>query len=160
MGSSYFITYGGNRLTFPGATGSVAWKAPTYTYRTLWETTTPFKNSYSITLSDSIFNYDEYIVYGSAVRTGQIGIDVSNRYVVVPNKINLGGAYYAGKWDSGSTFILLNGTELWLSGTSGYVQSSYFIGQGNNTTAWAQGTYTGRLNDVHPYKIVGVKEVK
>lgn len=28
MGSSYFITYGGNRLTFPGATGSVAWEYP------------------------------------------------------------------------------------------------------------------------------------
>ena len=26
MGSSYYITYGGNRLTFPGATGSVAWE--------------------------------------------------------------------------------------------------------------------------------------
>ena len=28
MGSSYYITYGGNRLTFPGVTGSVAWEAP------------------------------------------------------------------------------------------------------------------------------------
>lgn len=26
MGSSYYITYGGNRLTFPGANGSVAWE--------------------------------------------------------------------------------------------------------------------------------------
>lgn len=26
MASSYYITYGGNRLTFPGATGSVAWE--------------------------------------------------------------------------------------------------------------------------------------
>lgn len=26
MGSSYYITYGGDRLTFPGATGSVAWE--------------------------------------------------------------------------------------------------------------------------------------
>lgn len=26
MGSSYYITYGGNRLTFPGVTGSVAWE--------------------------------------------------------------------------------------------------------------------------------------
>jgi len=26
MSSSYYITYGGNRLTFPGATGSVAWE--------------------------------------------------------------------------------------------------------------------------------------
>jgi hypothetical protein len=28
MGSSYYITYGGNRLTFPGTTGSVAWESP------------------------------------------------------------------------------------------------------------------------------------
>ena len=31
MGSSYYITYGGNRLTFPGATGSVVWEAPNAT---------------------------------------------------------------------------------------------------------------------------------
>jgi len=28
MGSSYFITYGGNRLTFPGTPGPVAWENP------------------------------------------------------------------------------------------------------------------------------------
>ena len=26
MGSSYFITYGGNRVTFPGTPGPVAWE--------------------------------------------------------------------------------------------------------------------------------------
>lgn len=37
MGSSYYITYGGNRLTFPGATGSVAWEyKPSYTETLLW----------------------------------------------------------------------------------------------------------------------------
>lgn len=160
MGSSYFVTFGTDRLTF-GGSGSVAWEAPTYIYKELWSTTNPFRNSYSITLSDSLYNYDEYIVYGSASRTpGPLGLDVSNRYVVVPDKVNFGGCYYAGRWSTDSTFILINGTEMWLSGTSGYVQSSYFIGQGNNTTAWGQGTYTGRQFDVHPYRIVGVKEVK
>ena len=28
MGSSYYITFGGNRVTYPGVSGSVAWEAP------------------------------------------------------------------------------------------------------------------------------------
>ena len=37
MGSSYFITYGGNRLTFPGTPGPVAWEyKPSYTETLLW----------------------------------------------------------------------------------------------------------------------------
>lgn len=158
MSSSYYVTYGTDRLTF-GGSGSVAWKAPTYTYRTLWETNTPFRNLYSITLNDSIDNYDELIVYGSADRN-TFKLNTENKYVVVPSSINMCGCYYAGRWDTNSTFLLINGTEMRLSGNSGYVDSSYFFGQGNNTTAWNQGVYnTARSSDLHPYKIVGVKEV-
>ena len=136
-------------------------KPEPYTYTTLWETSSPYNNLYSITLNDSIDNYDQYIIYGSANRDSQRYINVQNRYVVTPNKINRGGPFYAGRWSDGSTYILVNGTEMWLSGTSGYISSSYFIGQGNNTTAWSRGLYSaGRAVDVHPYKIVGVKEVK
>ena len=159
MSSSYFVTYGTDRLTF-GGSGSVAWKAPTYTYRTLWVTNTPFRNLYSITLNDSIDNYDEYIVYGSAKRTDLV-VDTQTRYVVVPNQVNQGGCLYAGRWSTGSTYILINGTEMRLSGKSGYVDSSYFFGQTNNNTTWTQAVYsTARADDLHPYKIVGVKEVK
>lgn len=39
MPDSYYITYGGNRLTYPGVTGAVAWEDPrplTDTYVELW----------------------------------------------------------------------------------------------------------------------------
>ena len=159
MSSSYYVTYGTDRLTF-GGSGSVAWKAPTYAYRTLWETNTPFRNLYSITLNDSIDNYDELIVYGSANRN-TFTLKTENKYAVVPNTINQCGCYYAGRWDTASTYLLLNGTEMRLSGKSGYVDSSYFLGQSNNSTTWSQAVYnTARSSDLHPYKIVGVKEVR
>ena len=164
MSDIYKLQYNGMTLTYPGWNGYASWNiGPTamYSYTTLWETTTPFNNLYSIELNDSLDNYDEYIVYGSANRDSSRYIDVQNRYVVTHDKINRGGSFYAGRWSDGSTFILVNGTDMWLSGTSGYISSSYFIGQNNNTTAWARGLYsTGRNVDVHPYKIVGVKEVK
>lgn len=161
MGNSYYITYGGDRVTYPGVSGSVAWKAPNYVYKELWHADSAFRNMYSITLNDSIDNYDEYIVYGSAMRAGGMGLNTRNRYVVVSGSANMCGCYYAGKWDLNSTFILVNGTEMTLSGTSGYIGSSYFFGQNNNSTAWVETTYnTARTSDLHPYKIVGVKEVK
>jgi len=60
-------------LAYPGWNGYVGYEKfePHFEYTTLWETDTPFKNMYSITLSDSIDNYDEYIVYGSANRDSQ-----------------------------------------------------------------------------------------
>ena len=47
MGSSYYITYGGNRLTFPGATGSVAWEyTPSgYYEQRLWSGNMQAQNS-------------------------------------------------------------------------------------------------------------------
>ena len=161
MGSSYFITYGNDRVTFGGPTGAVAWEAPRFEYKLLWSTSNPFRNLYSITLNDSIDNYDEYIVYGSASRGTSFVLDTENKYVVVKNTVNQGGCYYAGRWENGNTYILENGTEVRLSGNSGFVGSSYFIGQNNNSTAWASTVFnTARSSDIHPYKIIGVREVK
>ncbi len=161
MGSSYFITYGGNRVTFPGTPGPVAWKAPSYIYKELWNATTVNKNDYTITLTDSIANYDELIVYGSANRDGNFILTTENRFTVIPNAINECGCFYAGRWNTASTYILVNGTDMRLSGNSGYIGSSYFCGQGNNTTTWTQNVFnTGRPADLHPYKIVGVKGVE
>ena len=157
---SYKLTFGDRVLSYQGHEGYVSYiSGPQYQYTTLWETDTPFKNMYSITLNDSIDNYDEYIVYGSAVKDGNVYYDTQNRYFVSHNGVQQGGCVTAGTWGT-SKFLLLNGTEMWLSGTSGYIASSYFIGEGNNTTAWTQGTFTGRTADLHPYKIVGIKEIQ
>ena len=38
MGSSYYITFGGDRVTYPGVSGSVAWEyVPSYTETLLWK---------------------------------------------------------------------------------------------------------------------------
>lgn len=129
------------------------------TYTTLWETNSPFANMYSFTMSQSIDNFDELIVYGSANRDNAFWIDCENRYVVDPGKINMCCSYYNGTWGmSDTSHILCNGTQVWLSGTSGRVTSSYYMGQNNNSTAWCGWkSTTARVQDVHPYKIVGVK---
>lgn len=158
----HYDTINLNRLTFPGWNGYIGYEKfePHFEYTTLWETNEPFKNLYSITLSDSIENYDEYIVYGSANRANQFYLDTQNRYVVNHTGVNQGGCFYAGRWNTASTYILINGTEMWLNGTSGYIQSSYFVGQNDNSTNFCDGVYINREEDLHPYKIVGAKEVK
>jgi hypothetical protein len=149
-----------NLLVFNNWEGYVAYNVgPRIIYTTLWETDTPFKNMYSITLNDSLDNYDEFIVYGSAVRS-TLNLGVQNRYPVNHNGVNQCGSYYAGMWENTDKYILENGTDMWLEGTSGYISSSHFIGEGNNTTAFAAGIFNNRTYDVHPYKIVGVKEVE
>jgi hypothetical protein len=146
-------------LTFPGWNGYVACEVSTGPrYTSLWETDSPFANFYSITLNDSIDNYDEFIVYGSANRDSQRFFDTQNRYTVTKNAINRCPCYVVGRWNDGSTYILMDGTDMRLSGTSGYITSSFFVGQNNGTTDFTRGMFTSRNADLHPYKIVGVKE--
>lgn len=140
--------------------GEIIWGKQGPTYFTLWETNDPWHNMSAITLNDDLNYYDEYIVYGSANRDNQCNVSTENRYEVNKTAINQGGSYYCGQWNTGSTYFLMNGTELYLSGTSGYIHSSYFMGQNNGSTAWSNGVYnTARQVDVHPYKIVGVKGI-
>lgn len=130
------------------------------TYTVLWHTNSPFANMYSFTLNQSIDNFDELIVKGSASRdSSKWFINCENRYVVDPGKINMCCSYYNGAWSTASNaHILCNGTQVWISGNSGRVTSSYFMGQNAGSTAWCGSKMTGaRVEDVHPYEIVGVK---
>ena len=159
--AEYKLTFGDRTLTFPQWNGYVSFQAGTqYTYTTLWETNTPFKNLYSITLTDSIDNYDEFIVYGSAFRDSKLHIQTQNRYVVNHNGANQCGVNYAGRWAAPNSFLLANGTDMWVEGTSGYITSSYYIGEGPNTTSWIAALRNNSELDVHPYKIVGIKEIE
>lgn len=128
------------------------------TYTVLWETDTPFKNQYSIELNDSIDNYDEIICYGSANRGGNDRVNVKSTYPVISGTINLVGPYTLNTWQSTNYYMLNNGTQMYLSGTSGYIDVSYYWGMQNGGTAFEANRYTtARNSDVHPYKIVGVK---
>lgn len=165
MSDVYKIQYNGMTLAYPGWNGYVGYEdnsGPYFEYTTLWETDTPFNNMYSITLSDSIDNYDELIVYGSANRDNDYFINCENEYAVDKNAINFCNSFYNGCWSTAAnSHILCNGTQLLLSGTSGRITSSYYMGQNAGATAWCGWKSTGaRVQDVHPYKIVGAKYVQ
>ena len=159
--ATYKLAFNGNTLTYPNWNGFCSYEVqegPIYT--TLWETDTPNQNMTSITLNDSIDNYNELIVYGWASRDNQRIIKSQNKYIVTSGHPNRCTCYVAGKWNDGANgFILSNFTNVDLSGTSGYISSSCFLGIGNNTNNFSKGNYDYyRQVDIHPYKIVGVKE--
>ena len=126
--------------------------------KVLWSSDTPFKNQYSIVLEDSIDNYDEIIFYGSANRGGNDRVNVKTEFPVVSGCVNLGGPYTLNAWQSTNHYMLNNGTQVYLSGNSGFIDVSYYWGMQNGGTAFEANRYTTARNaDVHPYKIVGVK---
>ena len=101
MADLYKLQYANNTLTYPGWGGflQVAIEdGPKYEYTTLWETDTPFNNMYSITLNDSIDNYDELIIYGSANRDNNYYINCENEYAVDKSAINFCNSFYNGCW--------------------------------------------------------------
>lgn len=127
-------------------------------YTVLWQTANPVANVYNISLNDSIENYDEFIVYGSANRDGLFTIKTVNRYEVDKGKINFADCYTHGAWNTAAnTHILTNGTNIWLSGNSGSVRGSYYFGQNAGAVSFVGWRGNNRAVDVHPYKIVGVK---
>lgn len=118
-----------------------------------------FVNNYTtLTLNDSIDNYDEVHYYSSANRGADHYVNTVTEYPVVPGQINQGGPLFCGMWGSGDLWLLNNGTQCWLRGNSGYVNSSFFWGNNNSTSAvYGAGIYNNRDWDLRPYKIVGVK---
>lgn len=121
----------------------------------LWSSNTVAPNNTTITLSDSIDHYDELIFYGSGTR--DYAVNVRTEYPVIPGVLNEGGPFFCGKWGANDTWILCNGTQVWISGTSGYVGRSYFWGKRSGNTTYYGEIVNNRVNDVRPYKIVGVK---
>lgn len=86
------------------------------TYTTLWETTTPFANGYTITLNDSIDNYDELIYYGSADRGGTLTGD--QIYIPGSTGITLQTAY--------DTYYRFSGYEV----TGGTITDNVLVAEG------------------------------
>ena len=121
----------------------------------LWSADAVQPNNTSIELIDSIDNYDELIYFGSGTRT--YTPCVMTEYPVISGQLNLGGPFFFGNWGATDTFVLCNGTQVFLSGTSGFVASSYYWGKNAGSTAYAAALVTNRVNDVRPYMIVGVK---
>ena len=123
----------------------------------LWSAASVSPNNTSITLNDSIFNYDEVVYYGSATRSTNLVVSVKTEYPVIPGAILGGGPFYCGCWGSGDNYILNNGTQVFLSGNSGGVYSSYYWGKTHNGTGYVGSLNNNRTNDIRPYKIEGLK---
>lgn len=121
----------------------------------LWSADSQALAHTDIVLNDSVDNYDEILIYGSANNTYP-RLTISE-YPIIPGKMMIGGPTYYGKWATGDNFILVNGTRMGWSGNSARVISSFFYGKNNGSTAWAGSYQQNRDSDVRPYKIVGLK---
>lgn len=121
----------------------------------LWSAESVQPNNTSIVLNDSIDNYDELIYLGSGTRT--YCPCVMSEYPVISGVLNLGGPFFFGNWGATDGFVLCNGTQVFVSGNSGFVGSSYYWGKNNSDTAYAASLVVNRTNDVRPYQIIGVK---
>lgn len=162
MGSSYYITYGGNRLTFPGTTGSVAWEyvpPPVRRYEyTLWKSPDgEGRNSGNMTSAFSSF--DEIVIgYGWSMQSyATHGIEYKTYRPFttgfLERTMSNNGTYYMF-----GTQISSNATS-WKCPTDGQFASSFayrWIQTPTSTTAkWTTANNTGRYNCV--CEIIGVK---
>lgn len=124
----------------------------------LWSAESVQPNNTSIVLNDSIDNYDELIYLGSGTRT--YCPCVMTEYPVISGVLNLGGPFFFGNWGATDGFVLCNGTQVFVSGNSGFVGSSYYWGKNNSNTAYAASLVVNRSLDVRPYQIIGLKYPK
>ena len=125
--------------------------------KVLWSAASQQASNSTITLTDSIDNYDELWFYGSGTRNAMCPC-VITEYPVIPGVLNLGGPFFVGQWGSGTNnYELCNGTQIYLSGNSGLVATSFYFGKANGSTGWAAANTTNRDLDVRPYKILGIK---
>lgn len=161
MASSYFVTFGDNRLTFPGATGSVAWEykenipVTRYEYK-LW-TTPDGSGKSSGTLPSALSAFDEFIVAYGLHKPQYTRLyntfDGTANNVGVFTVMSDGGTGRYGYYMSMSTFssnatqwkIVNNtGTCYWWSDT-----------KANANGALTARSYPNRINSV--YEVIGVK---
>lgn len=125
--------------------------------KVLWSAASQQASNSTITLNDSIDNYDELWFYGSGTRNAMCPCIITE-YPVIPGVLNLGGPFFVGQWGSGTNnYELCNGTQIYLSGNSGLIATSFYFGKANGSTAWAAANTTNRDLDVRPYKILGIK---
>lgn len=154
MGSSYYVTYGGNRLTFGGTPGPVAWEyAPSYSETLLWS-----GNWYSgsIQLSDFPSAYDAVRVVPGGDNDGANSqlynpLEVSWRQLSSTNAVVYENAMFGTTATSGANTIWWFGGQL--SGCSGKNWSySYAYGRRVNNTG-----HTTRYDFAQIRQIWGIK---
>ena len=120
MSSSYFVTYGGNRVTFGGTPGPVAWE-----YKKMYSETLLWSGSIasgSLTLSDYPSAYDALRVVPGGDNQGSnsmlyIPFEVTYPYLSASNTIVLENPMFGSTATSGVTYGWWFGAQL--TGCSG-----------------------------------------
>lgn len=171
MGSSYYITYGGNRLTFPGATGSVAWEN-TLSNKTFWVTSDNANVYVTGTVYDSAGNVLTSLVAHGNSASAEVSTEaVSAR--MTASAADYYATYFNGDGGSGFTYswtrngrngtgtVQYSGDTLVLGSNSGqlnkFTASGGFAGDATARYGWsvpatitylkkAVGTYGGDVS--------------
>lgn len=140
MSSSYYVTYGTDRLTFGGPTGSIAWDhiPPSgYYEQRLWAGDAVAKNaSLNLSAHPSAFDAIRVLAYGqNAVGNSQIPCTVIYPYQELrsTNKLFFSLPFFGSTATTGVTIGYFFGTTLTgCSGTAWKVASAF----GTNMNAW------------------------
>lgn len=156
MGSSYYITYGGDRLAFPGTTGSVAWEyvpLSGYTETLLWSGTW---NNGSIQLSGFPSAYDAIRVVPGGANAGANSqlynsLEVSWRQLSSTNAVVFENAMFGTTAASGVNVGYWFGGQI--NGCSGKTWA-YSYAYGRNWTATG---HTARNDFAQIRQIWGIK---
>lgn len=161
MASSYFVTFGDNRLTFPGATGSVAWeykeKIPVTRYEYKLWTTPDGSGKSSGTLPSALSAFDEFIVaYGlhkpDYTRLYNYFPGTSNDVTLTTIMSDRGTGRF-GYYMSESRFSS-NATKWTIVNNTGSC-NWWLDTRANQNGGWTVGSYPNRINSV--YEVIGVK---
>lgn len=162
MSSSYFVTYGGDRLTYGGTPGPVAWEyvpPPVRRYEyTLWKSPDG-QGRNSGTMASAFSSFDEIVVgYGWPNNVYDLhGVEYrtyspSSQYMMARTMSNNGSYFMFG------TLLSSNATS-WMCPTAGYFATAsayrWLQTPTATTAAWTTSNNTGRYNAV--CEIIGVK---
>lgn len=128
MGSSYYITYGGNRLTFPGTTGSVAWEDALTVYNL---SLTPVSNG-AIT-ANKLSGYDGDVV--TLENTASAGYTF-NGYSVTGATLTGNQFAFSGSNVTASAAFKQNMTTAWIVGSPSARAYGYAYNGSTLLTSW------------------------
>lgn len=157
-GGSALQLSAGPGITFTKSGDTLLVEAVAPVSSVLWESSNQTANNYSITLSESIYNFKRVAIYGSGHRDqNAFACSLREFEVPEPGEPIVASVFALDGWNTAQTFALANGTNMNLSGTSGFVGDSWYFGM----TTGATPTFAAmrRLNDpsdIRPYKIVGI----
>lgn len=122
----------------------------------IWSATENVYNK-SITLSEPLTHFEEYEIYASGMENATAGVHVAKTsFNTTENKVNGCDSWGYSPWTTTYNYIL--GSNIKISGSSGFVGSSYYMGQGSNTTAYAAGKWVNAdaPKMLQPFKIFGL----